>query len=225
MKRASPRRRARTDVAKERRRKSLVGAARKSFSGSAFEATTMAAIAASAGVAKGTAYLYFESKEALALTVAANEIEVWAEALRIDIDALADASARTIAQVVARSFAGRPLLLRLMPDLHTRIEAKTADGELLTFKRLLRAELATVGARMARTLGVDVEEGSLVLIQAYVYALGLAQLTDPPPNVARVLDADPTLAIFRVHFERDLARAVESLLAGLAMAARPSASA
>src|SRR5260370_31791744 len=51
------------------RRDQIVGAALACFARAGYHATTMADVAAQAGVSKGTPYLYFESKEALFLAL------------------------------------------------------------------------------------------------------------------------------------------------------------
>ena len=54
-------RRARSPVAKEQRQESLLAAALKEFYERGFTATRMEDVARSAGVSKGTLYLYFNS--------------------------------------------------------------------------------------------------------------------------------------------------------------------
>jgi AcrR family transcriptional regulator len=60
-----PRPRARADDRREERREAILAAALEEFSARGFAATRLDDIAARAGVAKGTIYLYFEDKESL----------------------------------------------------------------------------------------------------------------------------------------------------------------
>jgi AcrR family transcriptional regulator len=53
------------EAAREARRGQIIAAALVCFARAGYHATTMADVAAQAGVSKGTPYLYFESKEAL----------------------------------------------------------------------------------------------------------------------------------------------------------------
>jgi AcrR family transcriptional regulator len=53
----------------EQRRKEICAAALELFSSKGFHETTMEEVANAAGVAKGTIYLYFESKEHLLLAL------------------------------------------------------------------------------------------------------------------------------------------------------------
>jgi AcrR family transcriptional regulator len=59
------RRRAVSQEDKERRRAAILGAAKKVFSAKGFHAATIADVARTAGIAYGSIYWYFDSKEAL----------------------------------------------------------------------------------------------------------------------------------------------------------------
>jgi AcrR family transcriptional regulator len=50
---------------KDKRTEEILAAAQLEFSANGFDATTMASIAARAGIAKGTIYLYYPNKQAL----------------------------------------------------------------------------------------------------------------------------------------------------------------
>src|SRR5215831_8857126 len=57
------------EAARAARRDQIAGAALACFARAGYHATTMADVAAQAGVSKGTPYLYFASKEALFLAL------------------------------------------------------------------------------------------------------------------------------------------------------------
>src|SRR5262245_39287964 len=61
----APARPSREEVLTQCRRSALIDAARRVFGEHGFEHATMDAIAAEAGVAKGTIYLYYRSKRAI----------------------------------------------------------------------------------------------------------------------------------------------------------------
>jgi AcrR family transcriptional regulator len=63
------RRRARNEDDKRERRAALVAAALATFDETSYEAVTMTSVAVRAGLAKGTLYLYFGTKEDLFLSV------------------------------------------------------------------------------------------------------------------------------------------------------------
>src|SRR5215475_4200269 len=69
------------------RRGQIVAAALACFARAGYYATTMADVAAQAGVSKGTPYLYFESKQALFLALH----EEWDCGITARVDAAVDA--------------------------------------------------------------------------------------------------------------------------------------
>ena len=62
---AISRQRARSPQDKDLRRTHLIAAATRLFADADFDAVTIARVAEAAGVAKGTAYIYFATKETL----------------------------------------------------------------------------------------------------------------------------------------------------------------
>jgi AcrR family transcriptional regulator len=82
------------------RREQIIAAALACFARAGYHATTMADVAAQAGVSKGTPYLYFESKEALFLALH----EAWdcgtADRVNGAIAALPEAARRSPRQVL-----------------------------------------------------------------------------------------------------------------------------
>jgi len=82
-------RRARTkkDVVTEFRRTAILGAARGVFAAAGFEAASVDDIARAAGVAKGTVYLYYPSKDAIYRAAVREGLEALAEELRRRVEA------------------------------------------------------------------------------------------------------------------------------------------
>lgn len=64
-----------TQEAKEKTRKTILEAAEKLFAKRGFEQTTTRDISAASGIAKGTLFNYFKSKETLAMTLVAEAME------------------------------------------------------------------------------------------------------------------------------------------------------
>lgn len=79
-------RRARDTAAKLSRRRQLLEAAAACLDAAGYAATTMSEIAIAAGLAKGTTYLYFRSKEELFLELLLEELEDWAAAAETGLD-------------------------------------------------------------------------------------------------------------------------------------------
>lgn len=69
--------RARRDADKEARRRELLDAARALFEATSFAEVKMADVAARTGLAKGTVFLYFPTKEALFLALLDDLLAAW----------------------------------------------------------------------------------------------------------------------------------------------------
>ena len=100
------------EQARAARRAQIIAAALACFARAGYHATTMADVAAQAGVSKGTPYLYFESKEALFIAL----LEEWdcglADRVNAAIAGLPEAGRRSPRQVlhaVAAAVAGHVL--------------------------------------------------------------------------------------------------------------------
>lgn len=96
------RKRRKADVLNEFRRSELIAAARHVFGAHGFENATMEAIAHQADVAKGTVYLYYDSKRAIydaAMRACMQELEV---AVRTRVESAGSLQAAIAAFVAAR---------------------------------------------------------------------------------------------------------------------------
>ena len=69
--------RATDDNEKAARRSTIIDAAAALFQGEAFATLTMASVARRCGLAKGTVYLYFRSKEELVLALFEERLDEW----------------------------------------------------------------------------------------------------------------------------------------------------
>ncbi|MDE2140118.1 MAG: helix-turn-helix transcriptional regulator, partial [Gammaproteobacteria bacterium] len=72
-----PRSRAVSDEQKAERRSTILQTALTAFADTAYDELTMDRIAADAGLAKGTLYLYFRSKEEVFLALCEHELGRW----------------------------------------------------------------------------------------------------------------------------------------------------
>ncbi len=203
--------RARTADEKDARRASLIAAGARMLAVQRLEDIKIADLAAEAGVAKGTAYLYFTSKEALFLALLTDMVGDWfAKAASVFQPG---ASRDQIATGIAASFAGAPLLLDLLGPLHVSLEANASEAEILAYKRALASCLGTYGAKLEQTAGLQTGVGIRVFLRAYALAIGLAQVCRPPERVRRIMETDPALADMRPDFETELAAGLRALLA------------
>lgn len=222
--------RARSLEDKDLRRAQLVDAATRLFADSTFEAVTIARVAELAGVAKGTAYLYFATKEALFLELARAELTLWVQALTQKLKRMRSGSttpsgahqaAKTVPAAMARCAAERPVLGRLLVLLHSVIEPKIDEAAARDFKLYMRDLLTQASEAIALKIpGLSAQDAATLVLQMHALVISLSQLAHPPPVIARVMAADPSLQSMQIDFEPFLADTLTMLVRGTLAAKR-----
>ena len=213
--------RARSVEDKDLRRAHLIDAATRLFADSNFEAVTIARVADLAGVAKGTAYLYFATKETLFLELARAELTLWVQALTKKLKRLRPGSgsghlARSVPLAMARCAAERPGLGRLLVLLHSVIEPKIDESAARDFKLYLRDLLTQASEAIARKIpGLNAQDAATLVLQMHALVISLSQLANPPPVIARVMADDPSLHAMQIDFESFLAATLTTLVRGM----------
>ena len=209
--------RARSDEAKQERRGEIMATAWAMYNRApSFAAFTMSALAAEVGLAKGTLYLYFRTKEALFLALLDELFGAWFTALdaRLDADSGAWTAARAADEVVA-SVRGRGGLVRLLAILPTIVEHNVEFDAALAFKRRVVTRAAETGRRLEARLPWMVDgQGARFLVDLHALVIGVWQLAEPSAVIRRVMER-PEMEPARVDFERDLRRLCQALLTGM----------
>ncbi|MBL8046381.1 MAG: TetR family transcriptional regulator [Anaerolineales bacterium] len=210
------RQRARSQVHKLERRQALLDAAWQLFAASTYEAVTMAAVAKSAALAKGTVYLYFPSKEELFLAVCQQQLELWLIELNAALAVVPSrVAASEVAALISTSLTQRLALTRLLAILATVLEQNVSLETALAFKRFLGERLAYTGALLEQRLHfLAAGQGVPTLLRVQALIVGLWHLADPAPvakKALRQLQAKP----FQIQFEAELTISIRALLRGL----------
>lgn len=223
MEQASRPRRARSSEAKQERAQRIVGAARELQAEQPFGELTMAAIARRAGLAKGTIFLYFATKEALGLALTEALLNGWFVDVAAELDTLpAPSEPRTIARLIAGTVDARPDLVRMLALLGTLLEHNVAVETMLAFKRRLLDRLDELGAKLERVVPFVAPGGgtrALLLIHALV--VGLQQMAAPAPAAREALQT-PELERLAVDLHTELELALAAYFLGLEAAASNS---
>lgn len=183
---------------KAERRTVILQAALQLFERGTFDKLTMAEIGRAAGVAKGTLYLYFQSKEELFLQVLLELYRDWFAVF----DDLRDG--QSVVDLVVDSLAERPKLLELMSMAHAVVEANAPLPAVLAFKESLAESLG----RLAEQTRISPQR----LMWAHAAIVGLHSTTNPPPHVREAVKADPRLQTFDLDFDFELRRMLACLI-------------
>jgi AcrR family transcriptional regulator len=208
--------RATSDAQKEARRQAILQAALALFRATTYEAVGMAAVADRAGIAKGTVYLYFPTKEALFLALQEQAYADWFD----EVEGLLQPSGgqrapAAVAGLLAGSLARRPDFTRLIAILHTVLEHNIDLPTALAFKAFLRTRVERLGHLLEAHLPfLAPGGGALLLLRLQALVIGLQHLSAPSPVVAEAL-TQPELGLFRIDFAQQLATTLTALLHGL----------
>jgi|LNFM01.1.fsa_nt_gb AcrR family transcriptional regulator len=208
--------RARREEDKQQRREAITKAARALLERSPRLDTTIAEVAERAGVAKGTVFLYFATREALELAVLEGELEAWFDAVDAELDQSGKWTVQRVTSTLVSTVLLRKLMIRLLGRLHSTLEHNADDAVIAAFEKRLAARTIATGARLEALLPF-VAKGGGVKALFYMRSLltGLWAMAEAAPAVQRAL-AEPDMAPMRVEFEREFEHSLSALLKGLA---------
>ena len=198
---------------KEERRNAILDAAEALFIKHPQRMASMAEVADAAGVAKGTVYLYFPSKEEMLLALHerhgnnffAELIALLDRKARVDFDTLLEVARRHI--LASRAYL--PLTSICFGLMDREIPLETA----VEFKKRVGQILDAAGTRLERHFPLKPGEGVALLCNSYGLMVGMWQLLNPNKRLGPALER-PELAMFRVEYEREVEKALRALWRG-----------
>ena len=168
--------RARSAEQKALRRQAVLEAAETYFQEVGYEAFSMAQLGKRSGVAKGTLYLYFDTREALFLTLYEQSLMRWSRGF---IDALSDnITSEAYAKLLYRTALADGVFLPLLIRLEHVIEHNVAIPRLIESKRIFIKQVEGVAMRSATALQLSAAQAVEV-----VKTIGATQ-TDQSPSLA-----------------------------------------
>jgi AcrR family transcriptional regulator len=203
--------RARSPSQKEGRRAGILAAAATVLVRDGWDGVRMEDVAAEAGVAKGTPYLYWDSRESLFLDLLAREYAAW---FQVVVDGLPGVAAtpEAVADLLVDSLLPRPALLELVGLLHVVLEVHAGPAAVARFKESLLVGGTAAAAALAAHLGGWSEERAVAfLLRVHAAIVAYRPMSSPPPVVAEVL-AQPRFAPLRTTFAPALRSLFRDLL-------------
>jgi len=167
-------------------------------------------LARKAGLAKGTVYLYFRSREEVLLAVHEKQSNELFDAVERAL-AAPDANAERVVRAGLRYLRGHPQFYPLAASCRTMLDASVSTEAALAFKVGIGKRMQALGRRIEQLYaGLRPGEGAMLLMNSYALIVGLWQLADPPQSLRAVMDR-PEMAIFKLDFEKQLTAAVLDL--------------
>lgn len=208
--------RARRAEDKEIRRRDIMQAAMSLLAKRRFSEIKMSEIAEEAGLAKGTLFLYFPTKEALFLEILEELLAAWLRELDGQLESGRGrwTSAR-VARIISDTVIGRDMLTRLLTLVSSVLEQNVDIERVVAFKLKLVQLLSPTGALLEQRLPfLAAGEGVHLLLRIYALVVGLRQLCDPGTVGQHALERIDIPAL-RTEFASELRPLLTALLRGL----------
>jgi AcrR family transcriptional regulator len=176
--------------AKQQRRADFIASARRLFLQQQ-RLPAVADIAADTGLAKGTVYRYFQSKEQIFLALLTQDFAELFTALERLIEQLPQPlseAAEPFADGYLKLLQQSATLLPLLALLNAVLEQNLPQPQLLAFKQQLAQALDALGGKLAvRFSQLSPARASQLLLHSYALTLGLYQSTQLPAAVQTLL--------------------------------------
>jgi len=208
-----PMQRARSETAKLEREDAILTATEILLRQSGYEAMTMQAVATAAGLAKGTLYLYFTSREALVLAVHSRLFDRWIDRFAIHQPELTgfDGFCRDF----SRHYADDPLFLQLAGFANALLEPHLDREAYIKSKRGMARRVKRLAGLVCQQFSIAPAAAQKLIWGFLTIAGGTAQMTVRPPVAKTDLPDDVIAFTDLANFETVFVNAAAPLGANL----------
>jgi AcrR family transcriptional regulator len=205
--------RARTESDKSARREAILAVVTSSLESRPLTGVTMAEIAQRCGLAKGTLYLYYETKEELFLATLESELTAWYEAIAVEMRSRDAVDAASFAKTVVKTLAGRRALVDLLPQLRPILDVPTLPTRTAArFREHTRDGLAVAAEAVESALALPRGAGVSVMMRTQALVSGLRQFPDMGDGVREPAPANGPVPS---AFERELMSSITAMVRGM----------
>lgn len=204
--------RARDAEQKMQRKQTLLDAGWELFQAGEGQLPAVAQIVARAGLAKGTFYIYFKTKEELFLELVTAAMEELFGKLNRYLDQ-DDITPIGCIDVFIQAVDREAPIIQLGPMVTGVLEKNTAPDVLMHFKRRLLSNLHQCGEKLGRCFpGLSQQKAARTLLRSYAIVLGVAQI-QPPLRSSSPVWQEPDLQDIRLNLQEDARPLIEMLWA------------
>ena len=204
--------RARDTEQKLQRKQTLLDAGWQAFQAGDGQLPSVAQIVSRAGLAKGTFYIYFQTKEELFLELVSSAMEELFTRLEHYLEQENVTLAGCIDEFIHTVRREAPII-QLGPRVTGVLEKNTAPTVSLQFKRRLLANLHRTGAKLGQRFpGLSAQKAARTLLRTYAIVLGIAQIQPSPLSLANEAQ-EPGMEDIRLSLQEDARPIIEMLWA------------
>jgi AcrR family transcriptional regulator len=199
---------------KEQRRGAILDAAERLFLREPDRMASVAEVAAAAGLAKGTVYLYFPGKEEMLLALHERHMQAFFNRFMQVIEGGARVGFDEILEVAREHFIAAPGRLALTSWCFAMMDREMPLEAAIAFKLRVGARVATAGTALEKhfpTLAAGA--GARLLQHSLSLMMGLWQFIHPNQRFGRALEKSG-LKIYMRDFEAEVERALRALWSG-----------
>jgi len=208
-----PMQRARSETAKLEREVSILTATEILLRQSGYEAMTMQMVATAAGLAKGTLYLYFNSRESLVLAVHGRLFDRWIDRFAVHQPEFTgfDGFCRDF----ARHYADDPLFLQLAGFANALLEPQLDREAYIKSKRGMARRVKRLAGLVCQQFSIAPAAAQKLIWGFLTIAVGAAQMTVSPLVTKSDLPDDVVAFTDLANFETVFLNAAGPLWANL----------
>jgi AcrR family transcriptional regulator len=211
--------RARGPAQKNERREVIAASAKELFQKKSFSQISMADVAQKAGLAKGTVFLYFKTKEELFFSIAVEEFQRWLDEMDRLFRQMGESRKKpTPAEFVRQlgdMLGAYTLLMHMIAIFHTVLEHNIAYADARRFKQLMHDRLPITGGLMEACLpGLKPGQGFKFIMWMYALVIGFTHMAEPAPVVREVYRREPALRDLQLNFHDAYFDALKTMLDG-----------
>ena len=201
---------------KEERQQALLDAAERLMLRVPGAMPSVADVADEAGLAKGTVYLYFPSKEELLLALHERNVGGFFRALIALLDDRAPVDVERVLALTREHIVGPPLFLPLASRCFGLMAQSIPDASASAFRQRMAERMARAGSGLERHFdALAPGQGVLLLRHSYALILGLWQMAGAQVCPATASGHAPVPAPLAFDYADDLDLALRALWRGV----------
>lgn len=204
---------------KEERRTAILNAAEKLYLKHPDRIASVAEVAVAAGLAKGTVYLYFPSKEEMLLALHERHVARFFARMVGLLTGPRAVGFDEVFAVTRDHFMRVPGYLALTSRCFAMMDREIPLDVVIEFKKRIGLLLSGAGAGLARHFPLTLPQGVTILMHSYGLIVGLWQLVHPNERLGKAMN-QPALRALKLDYEREIEAALRALWSGALAAAQ-----